>query len=57
MIMGVLVWPLYSFRFLVFSSVTIDYVRSGKCKSPWLTSSIALLFFRNVKPSMGPVSL
>ena len=54
-VMGCFIWTLYSFLFLVFLSVSMEYVRWGKFNSPWLTSRMALLFLRNVRSSMGPV--
>ena len=53
---GFFTCTLYIFRLRVYSSVSIEYVRWGKWSRPWLTSRIALLFFRNVRPSIGPVS-
>ena len=32
-------------------------VRCGKCSRPWLTSNMALLFFRKLIPSIDPVIL
>ena len=52
---GFLICTLYNFLLRVYSSVSIEYVRWGKCNRPWLTSRIALLFLRNVRPSIGPV--
>ena len=53
---GFFICTLYSFLLRVYSSVSIEYVRWGKCSRPWLTSRMALLFLRNVRPSIGPVS-
>ena len=53
---GLLTCTLYSFLLRVNSSVSIEYVRWGKWSRPWLTSRMALLFFRNVRPSIGPES-
>ena len=56
MVSGLLTCTLYSFLLRVYSSVSIEYVKWGKWSRPWLTSRMALLFFRNVRPSIGPVS-
>ena len=53
---GFFICTLYSFLLRVYSSVSIEYVRWRKCSKPWLTSRMALLFLRNVRPRIGPVS-
>ena len=54
-VIGFFICTSYEFLILVFSSVSLEYVRRGKCNSPWVTSSMALFFLMHVRPRMGPV--